>query len=192
MKKFTFIFCTKPQMFLSEVPVILLAALAISLNDTVETVPKLYPLIILSILFAVFIFLYFFRVIIITEECVRTVGLFSSRDSVILNEGKTLILTKKAHGNMGVAVFGNDGTPPSLDWAKNEEHELLDIFLYRERAVGADGAIRRVLTYFAVPSVDIDLLLSEKSFTKEYKSFIVSSEKKEDITEVKVKFTETL
>ena len=192
MRKFTFLFCTKPQMFLSEIPVILLAVLAISLNDSVETVPKLYPLIVLSILFALFIFIYFFRIIIISEENVRTLGVFSSHDNVILNQGKTLILTRKPHGNMGVAVFGNDGTPPALDWAKNEEHELLDIFLYRERAVGSDGDIRRVLNYFSVPSDDVDALFKTNSFNKEYECFILSAEKSEDNLEVKIKFTTTM
>lgn len=192
MRKFTVLFCTKARMFLSEVPVIFMLCLAIFLNDKADSLVKLYPLIVVLSLFAIFIFIYFFRLIIITEEGVRTVGVFSSRDSAILNEGKTLILTKKTHGRLSVAVFGNDGTPPALDWAQNEEHELFDIFLYRERAIGGNGAIRRVLTYFGVSKEEADDALSLDVYEKEFEAFNLSAEKKEDIREIKIKFTKTL
>ena len=166
--------------------------LAIRYNYAVDSVVHLYPLIVVLSLFAIFILLYFFRAIIISEEEIRSIGVFSSRDSVILNEGKTLILTQKAHGRLGVAVFGNDGTPPALSWAQNEDYELIDIFMYRERAIGGEGAIRRVLTYFGVPTEEADKVFSLDEYDREFDAFLLSSKKCEDIREVKIKFTKTL
>lgn len=179
-------------MFLSEIPVIIMLCLAIRFNSAVDNVLKLYPLIIVLSLFAVFILVFLFRMIIITEEEVKTIGLFTSRDSVILNEGKTLILTKKAHGKLGVAVFGNDGTPPALSWAQNDDYELPDIFLYRERAIGGNAAIKRVLTYFDVPEDEINALLTSDVYKREFEALLLTGEKREDIRELRIKFTKTL
>jgi hypothetical protein len=55
MKRKLYLFCTKPVMYLTELPMIILLAIAIAFNDTAGGLLKLYPLIITSIGVIVFI-----------------------------------------------------------------------------------------------------------------------------------------
>ena len=179
-------------MYLTELPLLALLIVAICYNGAAEGFLKLYPLIIAIILGMVFILIYLFRLVAISTEEVRSVGPFSSRDRAVINEGKTLILTLLSGGRMRVELYGNDGTPPMLDWAQNEEHELLDIYLYRDKAIGGKRTAARVLRYFEVPSDEAREIVESEKLFREYDAFNISVEKLDDATEISIKFTKTI
>ena len=178
-------------MYLTELPLLFLLIVAICYNGQATGFVRLYPLIIALVLGMIFIFIYLFRLISVSTEEIRSIGPFSTRDRAIINEGKTLILTVRKHGKLKMELFGNDGTPPMLDWAQSEEHEIMDIFLFRGKAVGGKRTVARVLRYFDVPA-DEAAQATEDGFKKEYDAFEVSTERREDITEVRIRFTKTI
>ncbi len=191
MKKLS-LFCTNYLMYLTELPVIILLYISIKNNSGVDATFGLYPLIIALIGVAVFIFIYLFRIITISTDMIRSIGPFSSREKAIIKEGKMLVLTTLSRGKVKVELFGTNEQPPELDWAVNEERENLEINLFRERCVGGKRAVESVLCYFDVPEEDITAILAEEMFKKSYKSFDISAERRNDIREVKIKFTETI
>ena len=192
MKKHIILSSTKLSMYLTELPLVVLLILTIRYNPHVTTPGKLYPLIVTLIIGMLFIYIYLFRLVMISTDEVRSIGRFSSRDSATLNEGKTLILTLLPRRKMRVEVFGNDGTPPALDWAQNEDYEIADIFLYRERAVGTRHTVARILEYFEVPKGDAQRAPIEDGFFAEYDFLTVSTEIRNELTEVKIRFTKTV
>ena len=179
-------------MFLTELPLIALLAAAIYYNNLAEGFIKFYPLIAVLILGMIFIVVYLFRYVSISVEEVRSGGLFSSRDRATINAGKTLILTRMPRKRMRVELFGNDGVAPMLDWAQGDGHEIMDIFLYREKAIGGVKTAARVLEFFEIPDEDIDEAVFTDGFSKEYEAVSVSTAVCEGKTEIRIKFTKTI
>lgn len=193
MKKSVTLFCTNPLLFLTELPLIILLYFAIKFNNGVTGLVKLYPLIVVICAGIIFLFVYFFRAIIISREEIKIIGRFSSRDRAIINKDKRLVLTLCTAGKLTVELFGNDGKAPELDWAQSDEEYLpMEINLFRERAFGSFGSARAVLRYFSVPEEDIARLLSEDIFTCECDGISVCSVKKENIRALELKFLKTL
>ena len=190
--KFVFLFCTKLRVYLTELPVILLLAIAIHYNDGSDELFKLYPLQIFLALVILFILVYFFRAITITYDEIRYHGLFSSRDSAVINKDKTIIITMKPSRRLTVELFGNDGQLPALDWLKDSDTPPVDIFLFRGKAVGGKRAVRSVLKYFGVAEDEIDHAFVDDSYSVECDDVLLSVEKKEDIRIFKIKMKETI
>ena len=191
MKK-TFVSSTSLLMLLTEIPLIAVLVLAIIFNDRAGAFPKLYPLIIATSLGIVFIFIYLFKLIIISYEEIKIIGRFSSQDKAIINKGKTLILTLRERGRLIITLFGNDGERPAFDWTQGEDYTPVDINLFREKAEGGERSVRKILSYFEIPKVDVDAILTEDGFTGEYESFNVWTEKLEGKRNVYLKFTKTV
>ena len=179
-------------MLLTEIPLIAVLVLSIIFNDRAGAFPKLYPLIIATSLGIAFIFIYLFKVIIISYEEIKIIGRFSSRDKAVINKGKTLILTLRERGRLIITLYGNDGERPAFDWAQGEDYTPVDINLFREKAEGGVRSARKILCYFEVPEVDIDAILTEDGFTGEYESFNLWTEKLEGKRNVYLKFTKTV
>ena len=137
-----------------------------------------------------FIFLY--RIIDISYSEIKAVGPYSSKEKALINEGKTLTLTLLPRGRVKIELSGVDEQPPALDWAKNEDYEQIEVNLFRDRAVGGKAAVKRILEFFDVPNEDIKLALSEEKLEKSYDFIDLSSEHREDIREIKIKFTQTI
>lgn len=190
MKK-TYLFCTNIGWFISLIPPIILLIISIYYNESSTGLLKLYPLIIFSVLAIVLTFAYFFRFITISTEEIRMHGLFSSRDAAIINEKKSLIFTIIPRKRMRVTLFGNNGLP-AFNWAQGDTYVPIDIDLFREKAIGGKGAVKRVLRYFEVDDEDIDELFSTDSFEKEYDAFILKKERVEKNTVVTIYFTKTI
>lgn len=191
MKKVT-LFSTGCLMYLTELPILYLLYISIKHNSGVEGPIKLYPLILALIGGAVFILIYLFRIITISTDMIKAAGPYSSKEKALITEGKTLVLTLLAHGKVKVELFGVDETPPLLSWTQTEEYQKIEVNLFRDRAVGGAGAVRRVLKYFNVPDEDIKAALVSESFSSSYQSIELLSERREDIREIKIKFTETI
>lgn len=191
MKK-TYISATPIAMYLTEAPLIALLTFSIVYNNSAGGFAKLYPLIAVSALAIAFVFVYLFRIAIISTDEVRMVGFFSSRDRAIINEGKTLILTLRKKGRLIVTLFGNDGERPSLDWAQNDDYIPIDINLFREKVEGKKNSAARILNYYEIPKEDIEKILEDDAFSKEYENITVTVEKNEDKRDIRILFTETI
>lgn len=192
MKKI-YLFCTNPAIYLIELPVIILLALAIMYNGNSDKPTKLYPLIIFLIFIFIFIFVYFFRAISISFEEIRYHGLFSGRDHATINKDKELIITTVSRTRLKVELFGNDGTAPELDFIKKgEEFVPMDIYLFRGKSLGSGRTVRKILTYFEVPADDVELFLNSDLHFAEYEFVNVKSIKKEEQTEIRIKIKETV
>lgn len=163
---------------------------AIIMNDTVDTPMRLYPLIVVCALGIIFTFVYFFKAVVIAKDEVKYVGPFSSRDSAIINEGKTLIITKLAHGKLAISLYGNDGVNASLDWLKSET-AVRDVYLFKGKAIGGALAIKSALRFFGVCDEDLSLLVSEE-VTLERDDYTLSSATTENGREIRIKFKKTL
>lgn len=191
MKKIT-LFGTGWLMYLTELPLIALLLICINYNSGVETVFKLYPLIFALTGGIIFIFIYLYRTIDISYDMIRAGGRFSSREKAIITKGKTLVITMYTRGKLKIELFGYDEKPPMLDWAIDEDYQNIEVNLFRDRAVGGASSVRRVLKFFDVPDEDIGALLDADNFAKSYKSIELSSQRKNEIKEIRINFTETL
>ena len=190
--KFKLLFCSKIWVYLTEIPVIILFLITRSYNDSSTSWLKLYPLLIFLALVMLFIVIYFFRVITVSFDEIRYHGLFSSRDSAIINKGKTLIITMKSAKRLTVELFGNDGQPPMLDWLKGEDYVPVDIYLFRGKAIGGRKTVSSVLKFFSVTEEDLALAFSEDSFSGDYEYVTLQVNKKEDVREFRITMKETL
>ena len=151
MKKL-YLLSTRPWIYLSEIPLLLLLIFAIQNNEKADGVWKLYPLIITTVIGMIFILLYFFKLVIVSTDEVEVFTIFQGRDSATLNKGKTLIIAKISRARAKICIFGNDGAPPDIDYVKNDKYYTpLDIFLLRTKALGTDGTLVRIMKYFDVP-----------------------------------------
>ena len=186
-----FFFSTKLRMFISEIPIIILLALAIRYNPMVQTPMKLYPLIIACIAGIIFIIIYLFRAIVISNEEVRSIGLFSSRDRSIINRDKTLVLTLRPRHKIKVELFGIDDAP-GLDWIDKEDVEKRYTNIYRDITVGGTRAVRRTLVYFGLSSEEIDELISKEKMHIENDDIRVRKEKTEHGDTYSIYFKKTL
>lgn len=191
MKKKLYFPCVILRPILVSIPLALLLAAAITLNTAVDTLLKLYPLIVFSALAIVFTFVYFFRVITLSKEEIKVIGPFSSKDSSIINEGKTLIITKRSGHRISIDLFGNNGVNAELDWLKNEQ-VVHDIYLFKSNVIGGTGAILNILLYFGIDKSDAKNIVSSSECSKEYADYTVSVSSPDGIQEIRIKFTNTL
>ena len=127
----------------------------------------------------------------ITHEEIKAVGLFSSKESVVINKDKTLVMTLSKRNKMVIRLRGNSGTP-AFSWAKPIDYKSQEIDLFREKAVGNARTIKKVLSYFEVPTEDINSLTNQHEFRKNYDSFIVSKSKEDNQITVSIKITNTI
>ena len=190
MKK-TFLFCTRLYYYWVLLPLIFLLAVCIDSNSDATNLLKLYPLIVLTVLGMVFILIYFFRAIEISYSEIKYLGLFSSRDSAIINEGKTLILTPIGRGRIKVTLFGNDGVLPDFSWAKSTGDSPRDISLFRGKTIGGKRSCRKIMKFFGVDTCDFNDIF-KGGFNKEYDIVSVSSEECPEGTEIRITITKTV
>ncbi len=181
------------RFYLTELPVIILFAIAYHYNSYSSTPAKLYPLMIFLGLTMIFILVYFFRAISISFEEVRYHGLFSSKDHSDITEGKELIFTLYGKRRIRVELFGNDGVSPDFDWIKNgESYEPIDIYLFRGKALGGRKKLSSLLRYFEVDAEGIESVFEKNDFSEEYEYVSLVSSKKEGEIAVRLKFKETV
>ena len=191
MKKSLFLPSNFLRPFLVATPQAALLAGAIIMNGTVDTLLKLYPLIIVCILGIIFTFIYFFKAIIISKDEIKYIGPFSSRDRAVINKGKTLIITVKPKGKLAIELFGNDGVNASLDWLKSEA-TVRDVYLFRGKALGGVSTLKSVLAFFGLSSSDATALLESESLALDLDDYTVTAKAEEDCREIRIRFKKTL
>lgn len=177
--KTLFLFCTRLRAYWTLIPVTALLILAIKYNPMVEEAPKLIPLIILCILAIIFIFIYFFRGIVISYQEIRYVGRFSSRDSAEIKEGKTLILSRGKGSRVNLLLFGLDELP-RFDWMKESEENQREAVSFRGRIYSGRWGIKRILRFFGVDASDLPSILNDTGFNKTYENVSVSTKLNSD------------
>ena len=176
------LFCTKIFYYLTEIPLLVIFLLSIPFNDKVEEQLKLYPLQIVLVLGMIFIFVFLFRMIRISNEEIKCIGPFSSRDSAIIKKDRRLVITKKKGASLVIELFGR-GDYPALDWVDPEDYKNMETNLFRATAVGGKHAVKTILSYFDVSAEDIESAFEKDSFSAEYDS--VSFEAENDGKEYK-------
>ncbi len=181
------------RVYLTELPLIILFIITLCYNKYSEEVMKLYPLLIFLGAVMIFILIYFFRAISISFDRIKYHGLYSSRDSAEIDEGKELILTVCEKHKIRVELFGNDGTAPELSWVKpGTDYKPVDIFLFRGKAVGGKRTVKSILKYFGVEESDMDSVFSSDKFESDYEYVSLISEIKEEKRVVRLKMKETV
>lgn len=190
MNKKKILFCSKIWYFITEIPLLIFLYITCYYNFTSDEPWKLIPLMLVLLCTIVFIGIYFFRYISISYAEIRYHGLFSPRDSSVINKDKTLILTMKRGSNLSVELFGNDGRPPL--YAGINSDTSVDIYLFRGRAIGGARAVGSVLRFFEIDEENIKKILKNDEFSCEYESFTINAKKIEDIREIRIKFKKTI
>ena len=183
---------THPLMLLTTLPLCVLLALAIAFNGYSDSVVKLYPLIIVSASAIVFIFIYLLRVIVITTDEIKIVGLFSSKDRAIINKDKTLIISQRKSKRLKIILYGNDGRCPSLDWANKDDFTPVNINLFKEIGYGGNATIRRVFRYFEIDENIIDNIILKEEFSADLPLYKISKTTTDKKFEYRITFLETI
>ena len=189
-----YLFGTKLRFFWVTIPMAALLAVSIIYNNKSDGLLKFYPLIVFLSGCIVFSVVYFFRMVGIGFEEVRTVGLFSSRERVVVNEGKELVITKLPAGKLDVELFGNDGVRAQLDWlVTTDDGTIPDINLFRARAIGRKGALRSILKFYGVPNKELrdGIIRGEKSYEDELVKIFASQNEIEQ-REIHIYFKKTV
>ena len=182
---YVFLFCSKLRVYLTEVPVLILLAIALRYNESSDELLKLYPLVIFLSLAVIFIAVYFFRAILISNSEIRLIGAFSSQDSADIAKDRMLTLTPVGGHSIRVELIGGADEEPAFEWMREENSAHRDISLFRGKAIGGTGAIRRVLAHFGMPEGDS---FSEDGYSFENDNVIISTEVKDGNNVYVIKF----
>lgn len=192
MKKLYFL-CTKPWIYLSELPLVVLLVLAIIFNSSAEGVWKLYPLIVTLIIGIIFILVYFFKILILSTDEVEVFSVFTERDNSTLNRGKTLIIGRISPSRIKICVFGNDGKPPEFDFIpEGDDYTPIDIFLLRSKVLGGAMTLVRIMKYFDIPDTEAKKLVGGESAYEDDILRAVSTATADGYGEIKITFKKTI
>ena len=173
-------------------PMILILYMCISFNNAAKGLMKLYPLIIFSAIAIVFTFVYLFRIVKISYSEIKYIGLFSSRDSATVNEGKTLVIDLLGKGKISIKLYGNEGYNPDIKWLQNDEEGPSDICLFRGKSYGGINDVERILGYFGVGRVDFSAIIDTDGFEKSYKNVTVSSLTELEHRQIRIRMDKTV
>ena len=189
-----FLFGTKLRFFWVVIPMAALLAVAIVYNGKAEGLLKFYPLIIFLAGAIIFSLIYFFRLVGLGFDEVRTAGLFSSRERVMINEGKELIVTLLPKRKLQFEIFGNDGVLAELDWLSlDEDGKIPDINLFRAKSIGGKRAVRSILKFYGVPSKDDAAAIIKGDASYEDELVRISSKESEiKLREIHIYFKKTV
>lgn len=189
MKKI-FFFSSRPWVYLTEIPVLALLALVISVHDSATSIVKFYPLEIVLGGVALLILIYFFRAVQISKTEIRAIGRFSSREKATIEEGKKLVFTLASKRRLTVELFESSDAAPSLPWASGVCN---DINLFRAKTLGTIKSVRKVLIYFGLSADEADALIANPP--KEeilFENIAVLAEEKHDVLIFKLRMLQTL
>jgi len=188
--KSVYLSCTRLYVFWVEIPLMILLGGAIHYNNITETVFKLYPLIVVMSLGIIFVPVFFFRFVKVSYDEIRYIGLFSSRDQAVINEGKTLKLRLMKAGEVRIYLLGNDDDTTGLDWLHDDEKPS-EITLFRGHCYGGKSAIGSVLLYYGVEKEDFREIY-KGDFEKSYENVTVKSYFSEEKLEIDIRIDVTI
>jgi hypothetical protein len=178
--------------FLIEVPLMALLMICWNVNDQVDELLKLYPLIIALAAGIIFLAVYLFRLVEVSWEEIRDIGLFTRRDSGLISKGRVLELRLKAHGLVGITLMGHDGEYAGFDWMRPDEGAPSDIALYRGNAYGGKGAIGKLLRYFGADDAEVAGLIAMDIIKADFEYASATACRENDSLLIKISINETL
>ena len=186
-----YLFCTKLWVYSIELPVILLFWLAVSLNEYSDLAVKFYPLIIMSALLILFIMVYFFRFISINNDEIRSHGIFSSKDSALIAENKTLVISLHPRRVIKLTLFSDPDEEPEFNWMKSESSAHREICVFRGKAVGGKRSAKRILKYFTLPDDELGRAFDE-NYRYENDAVKITSSASNEVFNISIKFKITI
>ena len=189
--KSLYLLCTKPLVYLTELPVLILLTIALRYNSESDELFKFYPLIVFLSFAVIFILVYFLKVISVNFEEIRYHGLFSSRDSAFIGEGKSLVLLLKPKRNIGIELYGDAGKEPIFDWMKAEDVIHRDICLFRGKANGGIKTVKKIIGFFISEGECPETFVND-GFEYEDDNIRVSTSIKNECKMVTIKFKKTI
>ena len=190
MKKI-FLFSSRLRVYLTEIPPILLLIVAIKFNSEVDTLMKLYPLIVILSALIIFIAVYFFRAVVIGFDAVKCIGPFSSRDKAIIAKDKALVVTLLPKRRIRVELFGDgEDLAESCSWLKDDTSSSINLF--RAKANGTQRTARRILKLFDVPEDTFKALIENDGYREDFENLTVSSDTLNEAKAIKIEFKNTI
>ena len=178
--------------FLIEIPLMTLLMICWNMNSEVDELLGLYPLIIALAGGIIFLAVYLFRLVEVSWEEIRDIGLFTRRDSGLISKGRTIELRLKAHGVVGITLMGHDSEYAGFDWLRPEDGAPSDIALYRGNAYGGKSAIKKLLCYFGASADDASALVEMNSTSAEFEYASAVASREDDILLIKIHINATL
>ncbi len=171
-----YILSAKLTSFWVLIPMVLVLCYCLYYNGIADGELKLYPLMIVCICSIVFTFVYFVRVISISNAEIRYLGLFSSRDSATVCKDKTLVIELRRRRRVGILLYGNDGYNPDIKWLQPDPgDEVSDLCVFRGKAYGSIRIAERIIRYFGADRADFNAIFEDETFSKEYENVLLSS-----------------
>ena len=190
MKKL-FLFSSRLRVYLTEIPPILLLLVSIKFNAGVDTLMKLYPLIIMLSGLIIFIAVYFFRAVVIGFDEVKCIGPFSSKDKAIIAEDKSLVITVLPKRQLRVELFGNgDDLAESCAWLKDDVSSSINLF--RAKANGNEKSVCRILKFFDIPYSTFTALIEKDGYAEDFENLTVSSDTQNEAKTINIEFKNTI
>ncbi|MBR7116887.1 MAG: hypothetical protein IKC87_04180 [Clostridia bacterium] len=179
--------------FLTEIPLMLLLMICWSMNNEVEGLLKLYPLIIVLAAAIIFLPIYFFRAVSVSWEEINDIGLFTARDNALINKGKTLVIKLISRGRIKLTLWGHDGNYAGFDWMKPDDDDAnRDIAMYRGNAYGGKRAVKALLSYFGASDEDVTRLLDGECDTLELAYTSLTAKRDDEGIEISIRMNATL
>lgn len=175
MKRISF-FSTPFYMYLTEVPFVIILVLAIIYNPYAEGMARLYPLMAAMVAAIIFSNIFLYRAVSISRCRVRDVGRFSRRDYTEISAGNSLRLVPLEKGRVKIYVYREAGLP-ELDWMRDQTTNPDEICTYRGRTQGGLRTVADTLSYFEVPTDEIEKIVSGADFNGDYPECRVSLHK---------------
>ena len=175
MKRISF-FSTPFYMYLTEVPFVIILVLAIIYNPYAEGMAQLYPLMAAMVAAIIFSNIFLYRAVSISRCRVRDVGRFSRRDFTTLSAGNSIRLVPMEQNRVRVYVYAEAGLP-ELDWMRDQTTNPDEICTYRGRTQGGLCTVADTLSYFEVPTDEVEKIVSGADFNGDYPECRVSIHK---------------
>lgn len=188
--KSVILFKMRLWVFLTELPPMILLMACIRNNSESAGLFKLYPLIAVLMALIIFLAFYFFRLVEVSWEEIRDIGLFTRKDDAVIAKDTALTLQLTKGSQVKLVLLGAPSNA-AFDWVKptDKPHELA---MYRGNVYGGKKSATKLLCYFGIDEGDLEAILGEGEFEKEYAYSAISASNTDEGRYIRISITETL
>lgn len=188
--KSVFLFKMRLWVFLTELPPMILLMACIRNNSEATGLFKLYPLIVVLMALIIFLAFYFFRLVEVSWEEIRDIGLFTRKDDAVIAKDTALTMLLSKGSQVKLVLLGAPANA-AFDWVKptDKPHELA---MYRGNVYGGKKTATKLLTYFGIDESDLEAVLGEGEFEKKYAYSAVNATNTDEGRYIRINITETL
>ena len=140
----------------------------------------------------VFIVIFYFRVITISNQEIRIHGFFSSKDRAFINKGRTVKMTILKKRKIKFELFSIE-QKPAYDWMKTEDYIPQEICLFRATSAGGARSVKLALKFFGTDATDIEKLFADAPYENQLTYTTVFSNVNDDgLREISIRFDKTV